>query len=86
MAAAAIDMALGVTESPAREAGVGWLPEPDEPPEVEEFLTPLQAARRKQNERIPILCRTYSSEESTCTWNEANLFGADRSRSIAGAA
>ena len=58
---AAMDVALGVTESPLSVAGTGWPPEPGCPlPELRLLVpVPLQPTRSRQNERIQILCRTY---------------------------
>ena len=57
--AATMAMAFGETERPLSEAGTGCPPEPGWPPEFNWFLTPLQAARNTQNERMQILSRKY---------------------------
>ena len=75
VAAATMDAALGLTESPLSEAGTvcppepepDWPPEldcplePDWPLELNWLLAPLQPARNIHNERIQILRCTLSS-------------------------
>ena len=58
VAAAAIDVAFGLTRRPLSVAGTGCPPDPDWLPELGWFLTPLHAARYTHNERTAVLRRT----------------------------
>ena len=88
VAAAASDRVFGLTEMPLRRAGTGCPLEPGWPPELGcplepclallgLLLTPLQAARNRQNERIQILRCTLFLRGVALRVNRTLLFEAD---------
>jgi hypothetical protein len=84
VAAAAIDVAFGLTKRPLSVAGTGCPPDADWPPELGWFLTPLQAARYTHNERTAILRRTNFLRRVQSRLNRIYmLFGTDTNHRFA---